>query len=125
MPLVAALLLFPADGVFAATPVLFGVEPRLVDFAFFADFFDGFLAVFFAAAVFFGAFLAVFLAFLAARLVFLARFFSAEALATAARRGLRTFFALRFLTVFFLGAATTNSFYCSNQIVGNDRQRSA
>jgi hypothetical protein len=102
---VPAFALLPADDAFPATLVLFIVELRLFDFVFFEDFFDGFLGAFFAAAVF----LAVFLAFFAARVLFFVRFFSADALAARARGDLRTFFALRFLTVFFLAFATTNS----------------
>jgi hypothetical protein len=74
---------------------LFIVELRLFDFVFFVDFFDDFLGAFFAAAVFF----AVFLAFFAARVLFFVR----------ARGDLRALLALRFLTVFFLAFATTNS----------------
>jgi hypothetical protein len=94
-------------------------------------FFDGFRGVFFAAgfflaaffAVFFTAFFAAFLAGAAARLLF-ARLFDAAALVVA-RRVLRAFFALRFLTLFFLGVATTISFYCSNTVVGDDHKQSA
>jgi hypothetical protein len=94
----------------------------LFDFAFLEDFFDAFLGAFFTAVVFFAVFLAVFLAFFAPRLLVLARGFRA---ALAPCRALRTFFALRFLTVFFLAVATTISFIAQNKIVGDDRQRSA
>jgi hypothetical protein len=95
-------------------------------------FFDGFRRVFFAGgffltaffAVFFTAFFAAFLAGAAARLLFFARLFDATALVVA-RRVLRAFFALRFLTLFFLGVATTISFYCSNTVVGDDHKQSA
>jgi hypothetical protein len=60
--------------------------------------------------------LTVFLAFFAPRFTVFARFFCADALAEL--RDVRVFFALRFLTVFFLAFATTNSFYRSNKIVG-------
>ena len=81
-----------------------------------------FLAAFLAA--FFAVFLAVFLAGATGRLLFFTRFFDAAAL-VAARRVLLTFFALRFLTLFFLAVATTISFYSSNTIVGDDHTRSA
>ena len=106
-----------------------GAELALFAFAFR----DDFRGVFFAVAAFFAAFFdvffmafffAAFLAGLAARLLFYARFFDAAAL-VAARPVLRVFFALRFLTLFFLAVATTISFYCSNTIVGGDRKRSA
>jgi hypothetical protein len=91
----------------------------------FADFLTDFLTVFFAAGflaaffdflvVFLLVFLAAFLAvFFAAAVLFLARFFGA---ALAARGD--TFFAFFFLEGFFL-AATTNSFRCSNRLVGID-----
>jgi len=83
----------------------FGVERRLFGFGFFEAFFDDFLAAFFAAGVFFAAFFAFF----ATRLLVFVRFFCADDLVEA-RRGLRAFFGLRFLTVFFLGVATTVSF---------------
>jgi hypothetical protein len=86
---------------------------------FFAGFFADFLAAFFATGAFFLAaevFLTVFLAFLAPRFTVFARFFGADALAEL--RDVRVFFAPRFLTVFFLAFATTNSFYRSNKIVG-------
>jgi hypothetical protein len=107
---------------FATTLALAGVELRLFDFIFFAAFFAGFLGTFFAAAVFltvflavflavlFAAFFAVFLAFFAPRLLTFARFFTADAFAVLVRADLPAFFAPRFLTVFFLGVATTNSF---------------
>jgi hypothetical protein len=107
---------------FATTLALAGVELRLFDFVFFAAFFAGFLGTFFAAAVFltvflavflavlFAAFFAVFLAFFAPRLLTFARFFTADAFAVLVRADLPAFFAPRFLTVFFLGVATTNSF---------------
>jgi hypothetical protein len=83
---------------------LFDVEGLLADWAFFDDFVAGFFEPFFVAEVFFATF-ALFAGFLA-----FTRFFGAEALATLARRGLRAFFAVRFLTVFFLAIATTISF---------------
>jgi hypothetical protein len=42
-----------------------------------------------------------------------------------APRALRAFFALRFLTVFFLAFATTISFYAQTRLSGNDHRRSA
>jgi hypothetical protein len=81
---------------------------------FFAAFFTVFFTVFFFAA---------FLAGLTARLLFFAGFFDAFAL-VATRRVLRAFFELRFLALFFLGVATTISFYSSNTIVGDDHERS-
>jgi hypothetical protein len=106
---------------------LSGVKRRFVDFAFFADFFDDFLAVFFVvdflAADFFFAAVLDFLAFFGARAAFFTRFFVADALAL--RFDLPACLRPFFLATFFLALATTNSFYCSNQIVGNDRQRDA
>jgi Na+/H+-translocating membrane pyrophosphatase len=64
-----------------------------------ADFFD-FLGAFFAAVVFFPLFLAFFAG-------ILPRYFAAFFLERAGEAA-RTFFAFRFLTVFFLGVATTN-----------------
>jgi hypothetical protein len=97
----------------------------LLAVVFFEDFRAAFfVAVFFLVAVFFTAFFAVFLAGAAARLLFFARLFDAAALVVA-RRVLRAFFALRFLTLFFLGVANTISFCCSNTIVGDDHKPSA
>lgn len=85
------------------------VERPLADLVFFGDFLAGRFEAFFAAERFFAA-LPLF-----AELVFLARFFGAVAL-VAARRDLRAFFPLRFLTVFLLAIATTIPFsarqYC-------------
>jgi len=80
------------------------------------------LAAFRVAGVFFAAFL-VFLAFFAVRVAFFARFFEADALAL--RFDLPACLRPFFLAIFFLALATTNSFYCSNKIVENDRRRSA
>jgi hypothetical protein len=113
---VPAFALLPADDGLPATLVLFSVGLRLLDFAFFEDFFDVLLGAFLAVAVF----CAVFLVFFVPRLLFFARFFIANALTARARGDLRAFFAPRFLTVFFLGVATTISFYCSDKIVGDD-----
>jgi hypothetical protein len=119
---VAGFALLPAEVLRAAAFVFRGPESRLSDFfdlAFFGDLFADLRELFFAG----GFLLAAFLAFFTTRLpVFFARFFDADALATV-RRFLRTFFVLRFLTAFFLGAATTISFML--KIVGNDCQRSA
>jgi hypothetical protein len=129
--------LLPADGVFPATLVLFGVELGLFGPAFFADFLGDFSGVFFAAffpAVFFAVFLlvfllvvllvflavffAVFLAFFTPPLLVLARFFGAAAFAVRARDDLRAFFALRFLTGLFLAVATTISFIAQTRLSG-------
>ena len=110
-----------------ATGALLGVALGLGDFAFFADFFGDFFAVFFVvdffAADFFCAAFLVFFAFFGARAAFFARFFAADALAL--RFDLPACLRPFFLATFFLALATPNSFYCSNQIVGNDRQRGA
>jgi hypothetical protein len=121
------LVLLPTDGALARMPALSGAELRFVDFAFFAGFFDDLLAVFFVVVFFagvvrFAAFLAFF-AFFGARVAFFARFFEADVLAL--RFDLPACLRPFFLAIFFLALATPNSFYCSNQIVGNDRQRSA
>ena len=109
--LTLSLTLLPAAGDLAPTRalVLLGVEPRSADFAFVADFLDGFFAAFFAAE-----FLpAAFLAFFTVGLAFFVRFFAGDGLAEA-RRDLPAFFAVFFLAVFFsiffLAFATTNSF---------------
>src|SRR6266481_1144618 len=106
---------FFADFVFA--DFLTDFLPDFFTAGFLAAFFD-FLVVFLL--VFLLVFLAAFLAvFFAAAVLFLARFFGA---ALAARGD--TFFAFFFLEGFFL-AATTNSFKCSNKLVGIDIRRSA
>jgi hypothetical protein len=114
--------LLPADGVFPATLVLFGVAPGLFGPAFFADFPGDLSGALFAAdffpAVFFVVFFTVFLAFFAPRSLVLARFFSAAAFAVRARGDLRVFFALRFLTVLFLAVATTISFIAQTRLSG-------
>ncbi|HEX9589810.1 MAG TPA: hypothetical protein VGA15_18955 [Bradyrhizobium sp.] len=122
--------LLPAEGVFPATLVLFGVALGLFGPAFFADFLgdfsgsflaaDFFPAVFFAVffAVFLAGFFTVFLAFFAPRLLVLARFFSAAAFAVRPRGDLRVFFALRFLTVLLLAVATTISFIAQTRLSG-------
>jgi len=84
-----------------------------------AFFFAAFFNVFFAAFFF-----PTFLAGVTARLLFFARFFDAAAL-VAARRVLRTFFALCFLALFFLAFATTEFLDRSNTMVGGDHKRSA
>jgi len=84
----------------------------------FVDFFAFFFKPFFAAELFFAT-LALFAGF------FFTRFFDAEALASPADRDLRTFLAVRFLAVLFLGAANTISFYCSIRLLEGDRRRSA
>jgi hypothetical protein len=89
---------------FFGTLVCLGVETGFFDFVFFAAFLTDFLAAFFVAGFFAGCF-----AFLTTRLLFLALFFDAAALVVRARGDLRRFFAF-FPEVFFLGAATTNSF---------------
>jgi hypothetical protein len=106
-------------------PAFAGTWRRLVDVAFFADFFDDFFAAFFAvnffAVDFFFAAFPAFPVFLGARAALFARFFGADALAP--RLDLPACLRPFFLATFFLALATPNSFYCSNQIVGNDRQR--
>jgi hypothetical protein len=116
--------LVPADNVFSATLILFAVALGLFG-PLFDDFLvgvlDGFLGTFFAA-VFFTAFLALFvtafLAFFTERLLVLARFFDAAALAVRALSDLRAFFAPRFLAVFFLAIATTISFIAQTRLSG-------
>ena len=90
----------------------------------FGDFFAVFFVVFFVVD-FFAAdfFFAAFLAFFGALAAFFARFFEADALTL--RFDLPACLRPFFLATFFLALATTNSSYCSNQIVGNDRQRGA
>jgi hypothetical protein len=112
---VPAFALLPA-GAFPATLVLFGAELGFLDLVFFADFVDDLFGAFFAAGVFF----AVFLAFFTARVRFFARFFSAEALTIRVRDDLRAFFAVRFLTIFFLAVATTISFIGQKKIVSDN-----
>jgi hypothetical protein len=58
------------------------------------------------------------LAFFAAAFFPVLRFLAAKALAPRAGRDLRALFLLRLLAAFFLAIATTNSFYCSNNILG-------
>src|SRR6266404_3482817 len=105
---------FFADFVLADFPTDF--LPDFFTAGFLPAFFD-FLVVFLL--VFLLVFLAALAVFLAAAVLFLARFFSA---AVAARGD--TFFAFFFLEGFLL-AATTNSFKCSNRLVGIDIRRSA
>jgi hypothetical protein len=58
------------------------------------------------------------LAFFARRFFAVLRFLAAEAVAAPAGRDLRVLFLLRLSAAFFLAIATTTSFYCSNNIVG-------
>src|SRR5882672_3693866 len=108
--------LVPADNVFSATLVSFaaglGLFGLLCD-DFLVGFLDGFLGTFFAAV-----FVAAFLAFFTKRLLVLARFFDAAALAVRALGDLRAFFAPRFLAVFFLAVATTISFIAQTRLSG-------
>jgi hypothetical protein len=110
-----------------ATLALPGVGVRFAGLVFSADFFDDFFAVFFVvdffAADFFLAAILASMTFFGARAVFFVRFFEADPLAL--RFNLPACLRPFFLATFFLALATPNSFYCSNQIVGNDRQRSA
>jgi hypothetical protein len=104
----------------------FGAEARFFDVVFFADFFGDFLGDFFGdflgafvtPVFFFAIFFAAFLAFCVPRLLVFARFFSADALVVGPRSDLRAFFALRFLTVFFLAVATTISFVVETGLSG-------
>jgi hypothetical protein len=100
--------LAPVDDAPPLAIVLFGVELALLDAVFLKDFFPAFLGAFFATA-FFTDFLTVFLACFVLRVLFFARFFNADPLAVRARADVRACFALRFLTLFFLAFATTNS----------------
>jgi hypothetical protein len=90
-----------------------GLEPRFAGLVFFDDFAFVFLGTLLAVEVLFAG-----LAFFAGRFFAVLRFLAAEALAARAGRGLPVLFLLRLLAAFFLAIATTNSFYCSNNIVG-------
>ncbi|MEO6779817.1 MAG: hypothetical protein ABI407_02175, partial [Bradyrhizobium sp.] len=96
--------------VFLTTLVCGGVAPDLLALGFFDRFLAGFPAALFAALPVF------FAAFLTACLPVWARFFAAEA--WLARRDLRTFFAVRFVGVFFLAVATPNSFVAQIDLSG-------
>jgi len=86
---------------------------RLAGLVFFDDFAFVFLGALLVVEVLFAA-----LAFFAGRFFAVLRFLAAEALAARPGRDLRAVFLLRLLAAFFLAIATTNSFYCSNNIVG-------
>ena len=98
--------LAPTEGAGGARRVCLGGGIGFFATALFADFLTDFFAGFFDAG-FLPAFFATFLALFTVRLSALARFFAAGRLV--ARDGLRSFFAFRFLTAFFLAFATPNS----------------
>src|SRR4051794_15151122 len=100
-------------GLLLATLDFSGLELRLAWLVFFGDFAFVFLGALLVLELLFAG-----LAFFAPRFFPVLRFLAAEALAAPARRDLRALFLLRLLAAFFLAIATTDSFYCSNNIVG-------
>ncbi|TMJ82440.1 MAG: hypothetical protein E6G79_13125 [Alphaproteobacteria bacterium] len=111
---VRAFALFaPVAGLFLATLGVSDLKLGLAGLVLFDDFAFVGLGALLAAEVLFAD-----LVFFAGRLFAVPRLLAAEALAARAGRDLRLFFLLRLLAAFFLAIATTNSFYCSNNIVG-------
>ena len=103
----------PVAGLFLATLGVSDLKLGLAGLVLFDDFAFVGLGALLAAEVLFAD-----LVFFAGRLFAVPRLLAAEALAARAGRDLRLFFLLRLLAAFFLAIATTNSFYCSNNIVG-------
>ncbi|MFL6815703.1 MAG: hypothetical protein ACJ8EK_16880 [Bradyrhizobium sp.] len=103
----------PVAGVCLAILDFPDLESRLAGLVFFDDFGLVFLGALLTVEVLFAG-----LAFFAGRFFAVLRFLAAEALAARTGRGLRVLFLLRLLAAFFLAIATTTSFYCSDNIVG-------